>query len=63
MDAQEFRRKSARYLACAQQMSDPHDRAALMKLAAYWTQVAERAELSKREEQVPRKAEKPGAVD
>jgi hypothetical protein len=44
MDAEECRRQAEHYSACAKQMSDPSDKAALQDLAAYWTRMAEEAE-------------------
>jgi hypothetical protein len=32
------------YLACAKQMTDPGDRAALVEMAEYWNRLAERIE-------------------
>jgi hypothetical protein len=44
MDAEECRRQAKHYSACAKQMSDPSDKAALQNLAVYWTRMAEQAE-------------------
>ncbi len=43
-DAAECRRMAEHYLACAKQMSDPEDRAALMSMAQFWTEQAEEAQ-------------------
>jgi hypothetical protein len=61
MDAQEYRRKAEHYLACAHQMTDPGDRTALLKMAAYWKQLAERAEQN--EEEVTRQKEPSSKID
>jgi hypothetical protein len=44
MDAAEYRQMAEHYLTCARQMSDPSARAALLDIAAYWMELAERAE-------------------
>jgi hypothetical protein len=45
MDAAEYcRRRADFFAACANQMTDLKDRAALQNLAAYWARMAEQAE-------------------
>jgi hypothetical protein len=48
-DTAECRRMAEHYLACARQMSDPDDRAALLQMAEYWTKLAEYSEREERE--------------
>jgi hypothetical protein len=48
MDAEQARRLAEHYLACANQMTDPKDKAALLDLAAYWTRMAEQTEQNER---------------
>jgi hypothetical protein len=43
-DTAECRRMAEHYLACAKQMTDPGDRAALVEMAEYWNRLAERIE-------------------
>jgi hypothetical protein len=50
-DAAECRRMAEHYLACANQMSDPADRAALLEMTEYWSRLVECAE--KREAESP----------
>jgi len=40
MDAEQCRRMAEHYLTCARQMSDPGDRAVLLKIAEYWQRLA-----------------------
>jgi hypothetical protein len=42
-DTAECRRMAEHYLACASQMTDPGDKAALLEMAKYWTRLAEQA--------------------
>ena len=44
MDAAYYRHQAEHYLTCARHMSDPSARAALLDIAAYWMELAERAE-------------------
>ena len=44
MDAEYCRQRADHYSACARQMTDPGDKAALQNLAAYWDQMAKEAE-------------------
>jgi hypothetical protein len=46
----ECRRMAEHYLACAKQMSDPADRAALLEMAGYWKRLTECAEKRKGED-------------
>jgi hypothetical protein len=43
-DTAECRRMAEHYLACAKQMSDPANRAALLEMGEYWKRLAELAE-------------------
>jgi hypothetical protein len=43
-DTAECRRMAEYYLACANQMSDPADKAKFLELAKYWTRAAEQIE-------------------
>jgi hypothetical protein len=45
-DSAECRRMAEHYLACAQHMSDPADRAKFLEMAAYWRRMAEENERS-----------------
>jgi hypothetical protein len=44
MDAAYCRHKAEHYLSCARQLTDPSARAALLDIAAYWMELADRAE-------------------
>jgi hypothetical protein len=44
MDAEQCRRQAAHYVTCANQMTDPSDKAAFRTLAAYWVRMAEQAQ-------------------
>jgi len=48
-DAEEYRRKAEQFLTLARQLTDPHDRAKLVSIAAFWN---ERAEDSDRRERI-----------
>jgi hypothetical protein len=48
MDAEEYRCKARHYLTLARQMSEPVARAALVDIAAYWNDWADRLEASQR---------------
>jgi len=50
MDAEECRRKAQHFLTLAQQLSDPHDRAKMLGLAAYWKERADEAGQKERTE-------------
>jgi hypothetical protein len=43
-DAAECRRMAEYYLVCANQMSDPADKAKFLELADYWRRLAEQVE-------------------
>jgi hypothetical protein len=45
-DSAECRRMAEHYLACAQHMSDPADRAKFLEMAVYWRRMAEEIERS-----------------
>ena len=45
-DAAECRRMAEHYLACAEHMSDPADRAKFLEMAEYWRGMAEENERS-----------------
>jgi hypothetical protein len=44
MEAEQCRRMAEHYLACARQMTDPGDKAALLEVATYWKRAAEQSE-------------------
>jgi hypothetical protein len=44
MDAAEYRQMAEHHLRCARQMTDPCARAALLDIAAYWMELAGRAD-------------------
>ena len=48
MDADDYRRKARYFLTLAQQISALKDRAAMIDIAAYWTQRAEETEQNNR---------------
>jgi hypothetical protein len=48
MVAEEYRRKARQYLTLARQMSEPNGRAALVDIAAYWNDWADRLEANER---------------
>ena len=48
MDAEEYPRKARHYLTLARQMSEPSGRAALVDIAAYWNDWADRLEANQR---------------
>jgi len=43
-DAEEYRRKAQHFLALAQHLTDPSDRAKMLGLARYWKERADEAE-------------------
>ena len=49
-DTAECRRMAEHYAACARQMTDPIDRAALLEMAKYWRRLTEQHEKKKDEE-------------
>jgi predicted acetyltransferase len=60
--AAEYRRMAEHYFSCAYQMSDPGDRAALLRMAEYWKKLAEQAEQNERDAQEEGKAKKPAGI-
>ncbi len=44
MDAEEYRRKAQDFLTLARQITDPQDRAKLVRMAAFWKERADEAE-------------------
>ena len=44
MTSEEYRLRAREFVTCARLMSNPHDRAMLIDVAAYWMELAERAE-------------------
>jgi hypothetical protein len=48
MTAEDYREKAEYFLSLAQQMSDPHDRAKLVAIAALWMERAVKADQHER---------------
>jgi len=54
MDAEQCRRRAEYFLACADQMTDPKDKAAFQDMAAHWTRMADEVERNERKEIKPK---------
>ena len=50
-DAEDYRRKAEDFLTLARQLTDPHDRAKMIELAAYWKERADETEQRDRVQQ------------
>jgi len=61
MSADEYRRKAQHFLNLARQITDPHDRAKLVSIAAFWnerTDEADQRERIAREQQIEQQQQK-----
>jgi hypothetical protein len=48
MSAEDYRRKAEDFLTLARQLTDPHDRAKLVSIAAFWKERADEADQRER---------------
>ena len=54
MDVEQCRRQAKYFLACAEQMTDPKDKAAFQNMAAHWTRMAAEIERNERKQIEPK---------